>query len=185
MNIDYIDDIVIIDELPAGHANDIILQLSVYGFRKNGTEDRWLAHSDKPAELIMNLFDYLSTKGHNYSISDSASTVIDYHQNNLEFHYKDMQDIEFTIENKKLWMLQTRTGKRNGRAALKIALSFLNDGIITNNDVIDKPSFGEISDEFIDFIHNLPIIGHNVEFDLKLVQSQMKKYPQSEYLLLE
>ena len=56
----------------------------------------------------------------------------------LESHYKDMQDIEFTIENKKLWMLQTRVGKRNGRAALKIALSFLNDGIITNNDVIAR-----------------------------------------------
>ena len=56
----------------------------------------------------------------------------------LESHYQDMQDIEFTIESQKLWMLQTRAGKRNGRAALKIALSFLNDGVINNDDVIKR-----------------------------------------------
>jgi len=40
----------------------------------------------------------------------------------LEGHYRDMQDIEFTVEQGKLWMLQTRTGKRTARAALKIAV---------------------------------------------------------------
>ena len=40
----------------------------------------------------------------------------------LEVHYKDMQDIEFTIENKNLWMLQTRRGKRNGVSSIKIAI---------------------------------------------------------------
>src|SRR5438067_7913394 len=40
----------------------------------------------------------------------------------LEKHYQDMQDIEFTIENDKLWMLQTRTGKRTGFAAVRIAV---------------------------------------------------------------
>jgi pyruvate,orthophosphate dikinase len=48
----------------------------------------------------------------------------------LERHYKDMQDLEFTIERGKLYMLQTRTGKRTGRAAVKIAVDMVNEGII-------------------------------------------------------
>ena len=43
----------------------------------------------------------------------------------LEKHYKDMQDIEFTVENKKLWMLQTRSGKRTAKAAIKIAVDMV------------------------------------------------------------
>ncbi|HIA90882.1 MAG TPA: pyruvate, phosphate dikinase, partial [Candidatus Marinimicrobia bacterium] len=49
---------------------------------------------------------------------------------NLETHYKDMQDIEFTIEDGRLWMLQTRIGKRNGAAAIKIAVDMANEGMI-------------------------------------------------------
>ena len=48
----------------------------------------------------------------------------------LELHYKDMQDIEFTIEDSRLWMLQTRIGKRNGAAAIKIAVDMANEGMI-------------------------------------------------------
>lgn len=48
----------------------------------------------------------------------------------LETHFKDMQDIEFTIESDKLWMLQTRTGKRTAQAALKIALDLESEGLI-------------------------------------------------------
>jgi pyruvate,orthophosphate dikinase len=48
----------------------------------------------------------------------------------LENHYKDMQDVEFTIENGKLWMLQTRTGKRTAKAAIKIAADMANEGLI-------------------------------------------------------
>ena len=40
----------------------------------------------------------------------------------LEKHYKDMQDVEFTVENKKLWILQTRSGKRTSKSAVKIAV---------------------------------------------------------------
>ena len=47
----------------------------------------------------------------------------------LEQHYKDMQDIEFTIENGKLYLLQTRNGKRTARAAIKIAVD-LDEGVI-------------------------------------------------------
>ncbi len=48
----------------------------------------------------------------------------------LENHYKDMQDIEFTVQNKKLWILQTRNGKRTASAAVKIAVDFVKEGII-------------------------------------------------------
>lgn len=48
----------------------------------------------------------------------------------LENHYSDMQDIEFTIEEGRLWMLQTRVGKRNGAAAIKIAVDMANEGMI-------------------------------------------------------
>ncbi len=48
----------------------------------------------------------------------------------LENHYRDMQDIEFTIENGKLWMLQTRTGKRTGAAAVRIAVEMVQEGLI-------------------------------------------------------
>lgn len=48
----------------------------------------------------------------------------------LELHYKDMQDIEFTIEQSKLWMLQTRNGKRTATAAIKIAMDMFDEGLI-------------------------------------------------------
>ena len=49
----------------------------------------------------------------------------------LEYHYRDMQDMEFTIENKKLYMLQTRNGKRTAAAAMKIACDLVDEGMIT------------------------------------------------------
>ena len=57
-----------------------------------------------------------------------------YHK--LENHYRDMQDIEFTIENKKLWMLQTRTGKRTAAAAVRIAVEMVNEGMITKDEAL-------------------------------------------------
>ncbi|RZL52886.1 MAG: pyruvate, phosphate dikinase, partial [Sphingomonas sp.] len=54
----------------------------------------------------------------------------------LETHYRDMQDIEFTVEQGKLWMLQTRSGKRTAKAALKIAVDMANEGLITRNEAI-------------------------------------------------
>jgi pyruvate,orthophosphate dikinase len=51
-------------------------------------------------------------------------------RNRLEQHYKDMQDIEFTIQDGRLWMLQTRTGKRNGPAAVKVAVEMVKEGLI-------------------------------------------------------
>ncbi|MBE0501057.1 MAG: pyruvate, phosphate dikinase [Desulfuromonadales bacterium] len=54
----------------------------------------------------------------------------------LEHHYKDMQDIEFTIEKHKLYMLQTRTGKRTAKAAVKIAVDMVNEGLISEKEAI-------------------------------------------------
>ena len=56
--------------------------------------------------------------------------------NTLENHYHDMQDMEFTIENKKLYMLQTRNGKRTARAALKIACDLVDEGMITDKEAV-------------------------------------------------
>src|SRR6202522_4168900 len=56
----------------------------------------------------------------------------------LEKHYRDMQDLEFTIERGKLWMLQTRNGKRTARAALRIAVEMANEGLISREDAITR-----------------------------------------------
>ena len=56
----------------------------------------------------------------------------------LEKHYKDMQDLEFTVERGKLWMLQTRNGKRTGRAALRLAVEMANEGLITREEAISR-----------------------------------------------
>jgi pyruvate,orthophosphate dikinase len=64
-----------------------------------------------------------------YSQLDSIRTI-------LENHYKDMQDIEFTIQDGTLWMLQTRAGKRNGQAAIKMAVDMVHDNIISTEDAL-------------------------------------------------
>ncbi|MBZ9733283.1 pyruvate, phosphate dikinase [Mesorhizobium sp. CA18] len=56
----------------------------------------------------------------------------------LEKHYRDMQDLEFTIERGKLWMLQTRSGKRTAKAALKIAVEMAKDGLITREEAVAR-----------------------------------------------
>jgi pyruvate,orthophosphate dikinase len=56
----------------------------------------------------------------------------------LEKHYRNMQDVEFTIENRKLWMLQTRDGKRTAAAAVKIAVDMVGEGLITKEEAIQR-----------------------------------------------
>ncbi len=58
------------------------------------------------------------------------------HQENLEKHYKDMQDLEFTIQEGKLWMLQTRNGKRTGPSMVKIAMDMLREGSLTEEEAL-------------------------------------------------
>ena len=56
----------------------------------------------------------------------------------LERHYRDMQDMEFTVERGKLWMLQTRNGKRTAKASLRIAVEMANDGLLTQEEAITR-----------------------------------------------
>src|ERR1700738_3647072 len=56
----------------------------------------------------------------------------------LEKHYRDMQDMEFTVEQGKLWMLQTRGGKRTAKAALRIAVELANEGMISKKDAVSR-----------------------------------------------
>jgi pyruvate,orthophosphate dikinase len=56
----------------------------------------------------------------------------------LEKHYREMQDVEFTIEHRKLWMLQTRSGKRTAKAAVQIAVDMANEGLISKEEAVQR-----------------------------------------------
>jgi pyruvate,orthophosphate dikinase len=62
----------------------------------------------------------------------------------LELHYRDMQDLEFTVEQGKLWMLQTRSGKRTARAALRIAVELADEGLITRREAVTRVEPGAL-----------------------------------------
>jgi pyruvate,orthophosphate dikinase len=62
----------------------------------------------------------------------------------LEKHYRDMQDIEFTVEDGRLWMLQTRSGKRTAKAALKIAVDMADEGLITEAEAVLRVEAGAL-----------------------------------------
>ena len=62
----------------------------------------------------------------------------------LENHYRDMQDIEFTVEDGRLWMLQTRSGKRTAKAALKIAVDMAGEGLITEAEAVLRVEAGAL-----------------------------------------
>jgi len=64
--------------------------------------------------------------------------------NKLERHYRDMQDLEFTVEQGKLWMLQTRNGKRTAKAALRIAIELANEKLITRNEAVLRVDPGSL-----------------------------------------
>ncbi len=69
------------------------------------------------------------------ALPESYNQLVDIYKK-LETHYRDMQDIEFTIERSKLWMLQTRNGKRTAAAALKIACDMIDEKLITEEEAI-------------------------------------------------
>jgi pyruvate,orthophosphate dikinase len=73
------------------------------------------------------------------SMPDAYQDLVDIYQK-LELHYRDMQDIEFTIQNNKLWMLQTRSGKRSVTAALKIAVDMVSEGLIDKKEAVKRIS---------------------------------------------
>ena len=79
----------------------------------------------------------------------------------LENYYKDMQDIEFTIENGKLYILQTRSGKRSASAAVKIAVDLVEEGLISKEAAllsIEPESLHQLLHARIDKNHNLPLL---------------------------
>ena len=76
-------------------------------------------------------------------------------KNRLESHYLDMQDIEFTIENNKLWMLQTRSAKRNGIASIKIALDMYKENLISDQDVLLRVDALQINETMLPIIKNI------------------------------
>ena len=57
---------------------------------------------------------------------------------NMEKHYREMQDLEFTVEKGKSYMLQTRTGKRTARSAVKIAVDMVNQGLISKKEAVQR-----------------------------------------------
>jgi len=71
------------------------------------------------------------------AMSDTYRQFVDI-AHRLEAHYHDMQDLEFTIERGKLWMLQTRGGKRTGRAATRIAVDLFNEGVLTREEAVKR-----------------------------------------------
>ena len=83
----------------------------------------------------------------------------------LENHYTDMQDMEFTVERSKLWMLQTRTGKRTTRAALKIAIDMVEEGLIDRNEAIrriDAHQLDQLLHPTLDTTAQRDLLGHGL-----------------------
>ncbi len=64
----------------------------------------------------------------------------------LEDHFRDMQDLEFTIQENKLWILQTRNGKRTGAAMLKIAMDLLDDGVIEDTELLGRIDANKVAE---------------------------------------
>ncbi len=94
-----------------------------------------------------------ATKTGNFKAVESLETAfpklynqLDSIRTTLEKHYRDMQDIEFTIQDGLLWMLQTRVGKRNGQAAIKMAVDMVHDNIITSNEALLRVRPGQLDE---------------------------------------
>jgi len=83
----------------------------------------------------------------------------------LEVHYKDMQDVEFTVENKKLWILQTRSGKRTAKSAVKIAVDMVKEKLISKKQAIlriDPNSLDTLLHPTLDEKSSLEIIANGL-----------------------
>lgn len=83
----------------------------------------------------------------------------------LENHYKDMQDIEFTVQNGYLWILQTRSGKRTAKANLRIVVDMVDEGLITKKEGIlriDSDSFNNLLHPVLNITDNQQIIGRGL-----------------------
>ncbi|HON76843.1 MAG TPA: pyruvate, phosphate dikinase [Spirochaetota bacterium] len=95
---------------------------------------RWAANNDIPEADRKNKYPSLEEQ-----MPEAYRELSDVY-NTLESHYKDMQDIEFTIQDKKLWMLQTRNGKRTAPAAVRIAVEMVQEGLIDKKTALMRVS---------------------------------------------
>ena len=77
----------------------------------------------------------------------------------LENHYRDMQDMEFTVEHGKLWMLQTRSGKRTGRAAIRVAVDLVHEGLIAREEAVNRVT----ADRLEELLHPIVMAGPSDE----------------------
>ena len=83
----------------------------------------------------------------------------------LESHYKDMQDVEFTVENNKLWILQTRSGKRTSKSAVKIAVDMVKEKLISKKHAIlriDPNSLDTLLHPTLDEKSEIKVIGNGL-----------------------
>ncbi|HEX6098532.1 MAG TPA: pyruvate, phosphate dikinase [Thermoanaerobaculia bacterium] len=78
------------------------------------------------------------------TLPDVYQQLVDVYKK-LESHYRDMQDIEFTIQSRKLYLLQTRTGKRTGFASVKIACDMVDEELITHTEAVERVEAGQIT----------------------------------------
>ena len=84
---------------------------------------------------------------------------------NLENHFGDMQDIEFTVQQGKLWILQTRNGKRSGLASLRIGVELVKEGLISKDQAIlqiDPEQLNELLHPVFDTQANKDVIAHGM-----------------------
>ncbi len=141
------------NDIPHDWGTAVNVQEMVYGNRGN-TSGTGVAFTRNPATGENNLYGefLINAQGEDVvagirtpqsidSLKEILPDVYEEFKKNsklLEQHYKDMQDMEFTIENGHLFMLQTRNGKRTAHAALKIAVDMVNEGLITKEEALLK-----------------------------------------------
>jgi len=142
-----------LNDIPSNIGTAVNIQIMVFG-NKGETSGTGVAFSRDPstgekkiyAEYLMNAQgedvvagirtpeDIATLEQRNKTVYDEFMAIV----NKLENHYKDMQDMEFTIEEGKLYFLQTRNGKRTAQAALKIAVDLVEEGLLTKEEAILK-----------------------------------------------
>jgi pyruvate phosphate dikinase (EC 2.7.9.1) len=142
-----------LNDIPSNIGTAVNIQIMVFG-NKGETSGTGVAFSRDPAtgekkiyaEYLMNAQgedvvagirtpeDIATLEQRNKAVYDEFMAIVD----KLEKHYKDMQDMEFTIEEGTLYFLQTRNGKRTAQAALKIAVDLVEEGLLTKEEAVLK-----------------------------------------------
>jgi len=142
-----------LNNIPADLGTSVIVQAMVFG-NKDANSGTGVVFSRDPSTGQKGLFgEYLSQAQGEELVSGTRTpkpiTTLKKHMPNayaqlqemaelLEKHYRDMQDMEFTIESKRLYILQTRSAKRTGRAAVKVAVDMVHEGLITTEEAITR-----------------------------------------------